>query len=244
MRTRCGCEHNPHMRMLLTSNGVHDGPVLEALVRLLGKPLSECRTVVIVDAMLPFPGDKTRMLERLHEYRALGWAECDILTLLSGPPSGIEARLRATDVIFAYGGSNHWLAHAWRVSGLAAVLPELLEEKAYVGTSAGSMIFSRLHEAAVVALDDQDEVRMLELDSVGPALPLFDWFFIAHLGAPYFPHATDEWAEETAERLGGPAWFVDDGSALLVRDPESPPQVISTGHWLHFDDDARLIDSR
>lgn len=231
------------MRMLLTSDGVLDGPVRDALVDLLDKPVTECRTVVVLDAMLPFPGDKSGMLDHLQQYRALGWAECDVLTLFSGPPSGIESRLRSADVLFCYGGTNHWLAHAWRKSGLAPVLRELLDEKVYVGLSAGSMIFSRLHEAAVEALDDQAEVEMLQLESVGPALPLFDWFVLTHLGAPYFPHATDEWAQRTAARLGGPAWFLEDGSALLVRDPAEDPEVVSNGHWLRFDEHGALVDS-
>jgi dipeptidase E len=232
------------MRMLLTSNGVPDGPIRDTLLELLDKPISECRTVVVLDAMLPFAGDKSQMLEHLQQYRSLGWAEFDILTLFSGPASGIEARLRSTDVIFCYGGTNHWLAHAWRESGLAPVLRELLDEKVYIGLSAGSMIFSRLHAAAVDVLDDQEEVDMLQLDSVGPALPLFDWYLLPHLGASFFPHATDEWAERTARRFGAPVWFLDDASALLVRDPSAAPDVVSDGHWLHFDADGLLVGSR
>jgi dipeptidase E len=231
------------MRMLLTSDGVLDGPAHDALIDLLDKPISECRTVVVLDAVLPFAGDKTRMLEHVQTYRELGWAECDVLTLFSGPASGIESRLRAADVIFCYGGSNHWLAHAWVTSGLAPVLRELLDEKVYVGLSAGSMIFSKLHAAAVDALDDHDEVEMLQLESVGPALPLFDWFIVPHLGASFFPHSTDEWAAGVAARLGGASWFLEDGSALLVRDLAQGPEVISNGHWLHFDADGVLVGS-
>jgi dipeptidase E len=231
------------MRMLLTSDGVLSGPAHDALIDLLDKPLSECRTVVVLDAVLPFAGDKSRMLEHVQAYRSLGWAECDILTLFSGPAAGIESRLRAVDVIFCYGGSNHWLAHAWVTSGLAPVLRELLYEKVYVGLSAGSMIFSQLHAAAVDALDDHDEVEMLQLDSVGPALPLFDWFVVPHLGASFFPHATDEWAAQVAVKLGGESWFLEDGSALLVRDLAHQPEVVSHGHWLHFDADGVLVGS-
>jgi dipeptidase E len=231
------------MRMLLTSSGVQNETVKAAMLELLDKPVSESRTVVLLDAMLPFPGDKTNMLEHVQGYRALGWAECDILTLLSGPASGIEARLRAADVILAYGGTNHWLAHSWTVTGLAPVLRELLDEKVYIGWSAGSMIFSRLHAAAVEALDDQDELDMLQLDTVGPVLPLFDWFFMAHLNAPYFPQWTDDFAKQTAARLGGPLWFLDDNSALLIRDLDAEPEVISDGHWLHLAGDGTVIAS-
>jgi len=231
------------MSMLLTSAGVLDGAAHDALLELLGKPISESTTVVLLDAMLPFPGDKGGMLDHVQQYRSLGWAECDVLTLTSGPASGIEARLRAADVIFAYGGTNHWLAHTWRATGLAPALRELIDTKVYVGMSAGSMIFSTLHAAAVEALDDHEEVAMLELESVGPALPLFDWFFFAHLGADYFPHATDEWAQQTATRLGGEAWFLSDGSALVLRDATADPEVVSGQHWLHFDADGVLVGS-
>jgi dipeptidase E len=231
------------MRMLLTSNGVLGGPTYDALVGLLDKPISESRTVVLLDAMLPFPGDKSKMLEHVAAYRALGWAETDVLTLHGGPRSVIESRLRSADVIFAYGGTNHWLAHAWRTSGLVPVLRELLDEKVYVGLSAGSMIFSQLHAAAVEALDDQEEVEFLQLDSVAPALPLLDWFLVAHLGASYMPHSTDDWAARIAPRFGGPVWFLEDGSALLVRDPDAEPEIVSAGHWLRFDANGALVDS-
>lgn len=229
------------MRMLLTSNGIQEGATLDALRGLLDKPIAEAKTVVVLDAMLPFPGDKSTMLRHLEQYRALGWAEFDVLTLFSGPRSLVESRLRGADVVLGYGGTNHWLAHAWRESGLVPVLRQVLEEQVYIGVSAGSMIFSTLHEAAVAALDDQEEVELMQLDSVGPALPLFDWFPVTHLGAPYFPHATDEWAAATAARLGGAAWFLSDGSALVVRDPADDPEVVSDGHWLRFDASGALV---
>ena len=232
------------MRMMLTSSGVSDGPVLAALRDLLGKPIVEARCVVVLDAILPFPGDKSKLLQDLAGVRALGWARLDVLSLFAGPPSLVASRLRDADVVLGYGGSNHWLAHAWTATGLAGVLRELLDEKVYVGISAGSMIFSRAHREMVDAFDDHEEVRMLQLAEVGPALPLFEWGVMAHLGAPYFPFATDAWAAEGAARLGGPVWFLDDASALVVRDPDADPEVVSSGHWLRFGEGGRLLASR
>jgi dipeptidase E len=231
------------MRMLLSSAGVRSGVVRDALVSLLEAPPAESSIAVVIDAMLPFPGDKGTMLDDLDRCRALGWKQFDVLSLFCGPRSVIESRLRSADVIFCYGGSNHWLSHAWTETGLAPLLEELLEQKVYLGLSAGSMIFSRLHSAAVNAFDDQDEVDMLELPAVGPALPLFDWFVMPHLGASYFPEQTDAWAAAGAVRLGGPVWFIDDDSALLVRDLSADPEVVSAGHWLRFDEAGRLIAS-
>ena len=232
------------MRMLLTSNGVRPGPIQDALVGLLDRPVAEARVVAIIDAMLPFPGDRTKLLADLEDFRRLGWAEFDVMSLLGGPRSVIESRLRSADVVFCYGGTNHWLAHAWTSTGLAPVLRDLLDQKVYVGLSAGSMIFSRQHAAAVEALDDHEEVEMLELESVGPALPLLDWYLVPHLGAPFLPHSTDEWAAVTAARLDAPVWFIDDTSALIVREPGAEPEIVSSGHWLRFASGGRLVDSR
>ncbi|TPW76835.1 Type 1 glutamine amidotransferase-like domain-containing protein [Schumannella sp. 10F1B-5-1] len=232
------------MRMLLASGPVRDeSAVHAALLDLIGRPLGETRSVVVLDAMLPLSGDKTTMLEHLRDFRDLGWAECDILTLQSGPPALIEQRLRHADVIFGYGGTNHWLAHAWRSTGLAALLRELLDEKVYLGLSAGSMIFSRHHERAAREFGDLDEPRMLGLDEIAPALPLLDWYLAPHLGADYFPHQTDAWAAGLAPRLGAPMWFLDDASALIVRDPDAEPEIVSDGHWLHFDASGALVGS-
>jgi dipeptidase E len=232
------------MRMLLTSGGVRNDLICESVLELLGKPFEESMVAVIIDAILPFAGGNTKTLADLSKFHDLGWKQFDLMSLAGGPHSVIEARLRSADVIFCYGGTNHWLAHAWTSNGFAPLLQELLETKVYIGLSAGSMIFSRLHTNVVEAFDDQEEVAMLQLDSVAPALPLFDWAVMCHLGAPYFPETTDDWAAEHAARLAHPIYFIDDDTALLVRDPEDAPEVVSEGHWLQFDGGARLVASR
>jgi dipeptidase E len=223
------------MRMLLTSNGVHNDLIRRTLLDLLDKPVEEASIVAVIDAILPFPGDNTRTLLDLDHVRSLGWKEFDLMSLFAGPSSVVESRLRSADVIFCYGGSNHWLAHAWNSTGLAPVLAELLDEKVYLGWSAGSMIFSRRQADTVEAFDDQREVELFELETVAPAVPLFDWFVICHRGAAFQPQVTDDWVAERAAQFGEPVYFIDDDTALLVRDPEAAPEVVSTGEWRLFD---------
>ena len=228
--------------MLLTSEGVHNDLIRQRLVELLGKPIEEASIVAVIDAILPFGGDNTKTLADLQQLRSLGWKEYDLLSLFAGPTSLVESRLRSADVIFCYGGSNHWLAHAWTSTGLASVLAELLEEKVYIGWSAGSMIFSRLQAKSVEAFSDHDEVAMFELDSVAPAVPLFDWFVICHRGAEWQPQVTDDVIARCTASLGAPVYFLDDETALLVRDPASPPEAVSTGQWRLFDGTGQLVE--
>ena len=230
------------MRMLLTSEGVHNDLIRQKLVELLGKPIEEASIVAVIDAILPFAGDNTKTLADLQGLRDLGWKEYDLLSLFAGPTALVEARLRSADVIFCYGGSNHWLAHAWTSTGLAPVLAELLEQKVYLGWSAGSMIFSRRQAESVEAFSDHDEVATFELETVAPAVPLFDWVVICHRGAAWQPQVTDVVIAKCAARLGGPVYFLDDETALLVRDAASTPEVVSTGQWRLFDGAGQLID--
>ncbi len=229
--------------MLLTSNGIANDVIRDALIDLLGKPLADSRVVVVIDAILGFPGDSSKLVEHLEGLRSLGWAEFDVASLFAGPATLVESRQRSADVILGYGGSNVWAAHAWRATGLAPVLAELLDQKVYVGWSAGSMIFARRLDRWPTDFDAQGELDLFGLEAAEPAVPLFDWFFAGHLDADWMsPHAEERFARG-AERSGQEVWFVDDDSALLVRDPTAEPVVISTGHWRRFGADGSLIAS-
>ncbi|MGU3411433.1 Type 1 glutamine amidotransferase-like domain-containing protein [Microbacterium sp. M1A1_1b] len=230
--------------MLLTSNGITTDAIRDALVGLLGKPVAESRVVVVIDAILGFPGDSSTLVDHLGALRALPWAEFDVASLFAGPPALVASRLRAADVVLGYGGSNLWAAHTWHASGLAPVLAEVLDQQVYVGWSAGSMVFARQLGQWPVAFDDQDELNLFGLTSVAPAVPLFDWFFAGHLGADWMPADAEERFARGAARSGQPVWFVDDDSALLIRDPSAAPVVIGDGHWRHFGADGALLASR
>ena len=231
------------MRMLLTSNGLASDIIRDALVDLLGKPLAESRVVVVIDAILGFPGDSSTLVEHLDSLRSLGWAEFDVASLFAGPATLVESRLRSADVILGYGGSNLWAAHAWQATGLAPVLAELLHEKVYVGWSAGSMIFARRLDRWPGDFDDQDELDMFGLEVAAPAVPLFDWFFAGHLGADWMPANAEERFARGAGLSGQEVWFIDDDSALLVRDPTAEPIIISSGQWRRYGADGSLIAS-
>jgi dipeptidase E len=106
------------------------------------------------------------------------------------------------------------------------------------------MIFARSLGRWPEDFDDQEELEMFGLDSISPAVPLFDWFFMGHLGADWMPTDADAWAARGAGRSHQPVWFVDDDSALVVRDPVADPVVVSSGHWRRFGPDGSVVDSR
>jgi dipeptidase E len=153
----------------------------------------------------------------------LGWKSLGVLEL-TALPSIDEERwvplLRETDVLLVSGGDALYLCHWMRASGLAELLPEL-RGTVWVGLSAGSMVMTpRIGEdfvgwAAPTGRDD--------------ALGMVDFSIFPHVDHPDLPHNTMANAELWAAGLAGPAYAIDDETAIRVNDGDV--DVVSEGHW-------------
>src|ERR1700760_2984422 len=117
------------MRLLLTSSGISNPSIQDALVGLLGKPVAESTALIVPGAIYPFPGGFE------HAYRAvtgaaksplagLGWKSVGVLELTALPtldPDVWTAAVRDADALLVYGGDPVYLAYWLRHSGLAAL---------------------------------------------------------------------------------------------------------------------------
>ena len=130
-------------RLLLTSAGLRNDSLRDALAGLLAKPFGDARVAFVPTASVAQGGDHGWFVEDLHRLHGLGWRELDLVELNGLPRAIVVERLRRADVVYAEGGNHYHLANSFIASGLAASLADLLESRVYVGVSAGSMIFSR-----------------------------------------------------------------------------------------------------
>ncbi len=136
------------MRFLLTSGGISNTSIHDALVDLLGKPIAESSALCIPTGVQPFPGGPS------HVYRfisgsapspmcGLGWKSLGVLELTALPSVKEEhwvPVVREVDALLVWGGSPLFLCYWMRQSGLADLLPSLRRETVYVGVSGGSMV--------------------------------------------------------------------------------------------------------
>lgn len=139
------------MKLLLTSAGVSNASIHQALVGLLGKPVAEARALFVPTAIyaLPTGGDIARRVIRGSlgdPFCELGWKSLGLLEL-SALPSIKRATwlpmLEQADALLVGGGDCQYLCHWMRQSGLAELLPALLDRMVYVGLSTGSMVTTR-----------------------------------------------------------------------------------------------------
>lgn len=221
------------VKLLLTSGGVTNPSIREALVALLGKPISESTALCIPTAQYghPWVGPGVKAWEFIsgtaeNPMVALGWKSVGVLEL-TALPSIAEERwvplVRETDVLLVAGGDALYLAHWMRESGLVDLLPSLTET-VWVGLSAGSMVMTPRIGA--------DFVGWTPPTGDDSTLGIVDFSICPHLAEDGMPGNPMAAAERWASRIGVPAYAMDDQSAITVVDGEV--EVVSEGHWRHF----------
>ena len=220
------------MKLLLTSAGIKNRSIEAALVDLLGKPIAESNALCIPTAGYGHPQGSPGGAWRFITGQAstpmceLGWKSLGVLEL-TALPSLDEDRwfswVQAADVLLVNGGDALYLAHWMRLSGLAERLPTL-QDKVWVGLSAGSMVMSpRVGEDFVGWKPPSGEDR---------ALGWVDFSIFPHLDHEALPENTMAHAERWAAGLGNPAYAIDDQTAIKVTDGKV--DVISEGNWRAF----------
>jgi dipeptidase E len=221
------------MKLLLTSAGIRNSGIHAALVGLLGKPVAECNALCIPTASYGHPHGSPAGAWRFVNGRSpcpmveLGWKSVGLLELTALPTIG-ERRwvpwVREADVLLVDGGDAVYLGYWMRQSGLAALLPSL-ERQVWVGLSAGSMVMTpRVGEEFVEAKPS--------ITGDDATLGVVDFSIFPHLDYPDFPENSMAHAERWAQRIGGPAYAIDDQTAIRVADGRV--DVVSEGHWRHF----------
>ena len=132
------------MKLLLTSGGIVNNSIRNALVDMMGKPVAEATALFVPTAEQPLgPFFVGRSAENLlqQEWKAFGVLE--LTALPSIPQEAWLPKLEAADVLLVGGGDPLYLCYWMQQSGLADLLTSpRLRETVYVGMSAGSMILA------------------------------------------------------------------------------------------------------
>jgi dipeptidase E len=221
------------MKLLLTSAGIKNPSIENAMVELLGKPISECDALCIPTAGYGHPyvtPDKAWNFISGNEPQCpmteLGWKSVGVLELTALPSVGKERWVpwvQEADVLLVNGGDALYLAHWMRESGLAELLPSL--DTVWVGLSGGSMVMTpRIGEAFV------------GWESPGggdAALGIVDFSIFPHVGNPDLPLNTMANAEKWAAELSNPGYGISEETA--IRWVDGAVDVVSEGDWKLFD---------
>ena len=222
------------LRLLLTSAGVRNATIRNALINLLGRPIEECTALCIPTAMYghPYAGPGENVWKFVagrseQPMTELGWKSVGLIELTALPSIDKErwiSLVRNSDVLLVSGGDALFLSHWMRESGLNDLLTEL-KDTVWVGMSGGSMVMSpRIGKEFVGWKQPSGDDR---------ALGLVDFAIFPHLDNESLPDNTMAAARKWAAGLDCVAYAIDDETAICVVD--GVVDVVSEGHWHRFD---------
>jgi len=216
------------MKLLLTSGGLENESIQQALRNLVGRPLEGVNLAFIPTASNLESGDKWWLIGDLNACKKLGF-NIDIVDVSALPREVWQKRLEDAEAIFVEGGNTFHLMHWVRASGLQEALPQLLKTRVYIGVSAGSMITG---PSIRFAHSEQDDAEAVDGPIDIAATSLVDFFIEPHINNQYFPELTFEYVQKEAGETGETIYALDDQSAVQVVDGEV--SIVSEGEWQKF----------
>lgn len=230
------------MKILLTSNGLSNVSIANALEDLAGKPRHQIRVAFIPNAAFAFDEhvreSKNWLINDLYRVNEF-CGHIDIVSLTDCTRAELIKRLEYADVIFVGGGNAFYLSYYMEKADLFNELPRLLESRVYVGISAGSIVATNTLGSSSGAIENPVKFLNHEYDELGSpghsstkAASLVNFAIRPHLNSESFPHVRPDLIKVAAEELKIPIYAIDDQSAVKVNG--NKVEVVSEGQWHYF----------
>jgi dipeptidase E len=218
------------MKLLLTSAGITNKSIHNALLELLEKPIAESKALCVPTGMyghpMIHPNGAWKFIagqEADTPMCELGWKSVGVLELTALPSLEKErwvSWVQETDVLLVSGGDALYLSYWMKQSGLIELLP-VLDNLVWVGLSAGSMVMT--------PKIGEDFVGWKPPTGTDETLGIVDFSIFPHLNHPDLPENTTANAERWAAKISVPAYAIDDQTAIQVVDGNI--KIISEGDW-------------
>lgn len=215
------------MNYLLTSAGIKNKSIHQALLSLLNKPIEESNALCITTAIYVFENGPKMAYDFIRGKSdtpmcELGWKSLSILELSALSeidPTIWQNQMKSVDVILVNGGDPLFLFYWMNQLNFKTFLPTL--NATYVGLSAGSMVISPRIGSDFIHWNP----HQLSDETLG----LVPFSLFPHLDHPSLPDNVMSTAIKWAKEINNPAYVIDDEGAILVRDNHI--EVVSEGHW-------------
>src|SRR3989344_611533 len=203
------------MKLLLTSAGLTNQKIANALLELAELPANKIKICFVPTAANLELGDKEWLIDNLIAFKNQGYKSIDILDIVATPRENWLKRLQDANVICFGGGNENYLAKVLQDTGVAEALPELLKSRIYMGISAGSMVAGTFAEVKTINELIYPEEAWPRLTD--KTLELITINFLPHLNSEYFKSARKE-NIKNATGFTAPVYALDDQSALKIVD--------------------------
>lgn len=201
------------MKLILCSEGFSTQEIVDTCIKFVEKPKEAIHVAVINEGYAVEKNNLRWVVDNLTSVKNNFGGNLELVNVLALESKQIQERLEKSDVIFVVGGHTDYLMSVFNTSGLSTMLPDLLQKKVYVGSSAGSMILgNRLSEKAYQKIYGERNTY-----GVNKYLGFVDIAIMPHLDSPHFPNREENLKQAVKDHTGI-VYGLKDDSAILVED--------------------------
>lgn len=202
------------MKLILASSGLANEEIITTLEEMVGKPRKNINVAIINEAIKAESGDMRWFAEELERLASVIGGNLEFVDLQAHDLAYTKSRIALADMIFCFGGNTDYLATIFEKTGFADVLPEILAEKIWVGSSAGSCVLCH-KESEEIQSAIYKEKR--EADHFMGIVPII---FLPHLHG-FFKFDQPE-VIRASELTDLPVYALSDNCALKIIDNNAP----------------------
>lgn len=200
------------MKLVLTSSDITNKKIYNEVLKLVGKPANKISVAVLTEASAVEQSDKRWLIDGCSKLSKTFGGKIDIVNLLALDIFEVEKRISECDIIYCFGGSTEWLKIVFDKTGFSKLLPKLLKNKVWIGSSAGSMILGRMPTT-----ETQDYIYSVDnYYGVNDYLAFVEFSIIPHMFSDYVKDDSFEKCVTESKKQSCPVYVLSDNSAVVV----------------------------
>lgn len=203
-----------NMKLILASSGLANEEIITNLEEMVGKTRDKINVIIINEAIKAETGDMRWFTEELQRLSTVIGGNIEFIDLQAHDLNHIRERINLADVIFCFGGNTDYLANIFMKTGFDKILLEILKEKVWIGSSAGSCVMC--HKEADKIQDTIYKERRMA-DHFMDFVPIV---FLPHLHGWFKFDRTE--VIEASKFTDLPVYAMSDDSALKIIDNNKP----------------------
>ncbi len=194
------------MKLFLTSSGISNDELSSSFLKLLDKPVSENRAMII--AYVPTPEGEFYTNQSKNELIEIGFNDIEVVNISHDVDVSV---LGLFDVVYVCGGNTFMILKRLKETGLFSFIAEQMNLGAvYVGVSAGSIIAGKNIEIAGWGSQaDSNDIELQNLKGLG---------FTKIVIYPHFSKELLSEVESFRRKTSNTVIELADGQAVLIKD--------------------------
>ena len=211
------------MKVILCSWGLSTESIIRACDGQVDKPRGSINVAIINEAIKGVPGDHRWFADELQHLRDAIGGNLEFIDLQSQSLDYVQERIAESDMIYCFGGNTDYLSNVFIQTGFAKILPEVLANKVWVGSSAGSCVLCHREDEETHESVYQEQH---ETDCYMDIIPLV---FMPHLHG-WFKYGESEVIKASA-CTDLPVYALSDQAALVI-DGDEAPKIIGDDYLI------------